>query len=747
MSDRVSPLADRRAAPGALQRMSLFGVGFTAAAAGVVVLAIMAVAGEGAAGPAGTAFRVLLAVEVGLVASMLVWTGARVLNRLRGRRFGEPAPRLQLRFLTLFAVAALAPALLMLAFNSLVLNRGIEFWFGERVNTLVEASADLTREWPNLALYTARIQFTSAADNLSYPDAVQGLSENRILYRNYLSQQAVLRNFPALYVIDSQATVLARSAESDDAPAYAAPNQELFQIADEGDLAASNPVTREDAPDFVRLLVRMPNYDDAYLYGVWYVDFSIISAQAAAVSSYNEAVAREARMREGFLAAFALAAIVILLGAVWLALSAAQNVTSPVSRLVSAAERVRRGDLEARVPVLRADDEIGALGRAFNRMTRQLASQRSALLDANAEAERRRAFIEAVLSGVSAGVIGVDQSGQITLVNRSASLLLGCDPDALIGQQASEAAPMLMSVIDDVERRPDDIAERQVDVAAQDGSVVNLNVRAGSDEQGGLVITFDDVTRLVAAQRNAAWRDVARRIAHEIKNPLTPIQLSAERLRRKYRDHAESVGAETFDRCIDTIVRQVSDIGRMVDEFSTFARMPAPLMEQLDLSEIARSAVFAQRVASPDLRLPVTTPDAPILVECDGRLAGQALANILKNAAESVSARMEHDGGKSGGAIEVQVYRENGYGVIEVRDDGLGWPTPDRARLTEPYMTTRDKGTGLGLAIVRRVMEDHGGRLELDEPGQGRSGAVVRLAFPLLETSAGAEPAPANVEA
>ena len=747
MKDRTAPLAATKSVSSAFSRLSLFGLGFTAAAIGAVSLALMAVAGEGMTGPDGALFRAVLALEVGLVAAMGVWIGSRVVQRLRGRRFAEPAPRLQMRFLTLFAVAALAPTLLMLAFNSLVLNRGIEFWFGERVNTLVEASADLRREWPNVALNTAQIQFTSAADNLSYPDAVQGLRENRILYRNYLSQQAVLRNFPALYVIDGQATVLARSAEAEDIPTYAAPTQEMFQIADEGDLAASNPVTREDAPDFVRLLVRMPNYDDAYLYGVWYVDFSIISAQAAAVNSYNEAVAREARMREGFLAAFALAAIVILLGAVWLALSAAQNVTGPVSRLVAAAERVRRGDLEARVQVAREDDEIGALGRAFNRMTRQLSSQRTALLDANADAERRRAFIEAVLSGVSAGVIGVDGQGRITLVNRSACALLNCEPGDLVGHPVSEAAPMLESVIGDLERRPGAIAERQIDIAASDSLVANLNVRAGADEDGGLVITFDDVTRLVAAQRNAAWRDVARRIAHEMKNPLTPIQLSAERLRRKYRAHVEEAGVETFDRCVDTIVRQVSDIGQMVDEFSTFARMPAPRMEQLDLTEIARSAVFAQRVASPDIRVPLNVGEGAILVECDGRLASQALANILKNAAESVSARMDLDGGKTAGSIQVQVYRDCGFGVIEARDDGLGWPTPDRTRLTEPYMTTREKGTGLGLAIVRRVMEDHGGRLELDERGDGQTGAVVRLAFPLLETSAGATGASVNAEA
>jgi two-component system nitrogen regulation sensor histidine kinase NtrY len=335
----------------------------------------------------------------------------------------------------------------------------------------------------------------------------------------------------------------------------------------------------------------------------------------------------------------------------------------------------------------------------------------------------------------------------VSLVNRSAAQLLGCEPGDLVGERLESAAPVFLSVVQDVLKRPGEIAERQIDVAAEDGAVVHLNVRAGHDEQGGLVITFDDVTRLVAAQRNAAWRDVARRIAHEIKNPLTPIQLSAERLRRKYRKEVEHAGAETFDKCVDTIVRQVSDIGRMVDEFSAFARMPAPKMEQVDLVELAGAAVFAQRVASPAIKMPFTSPGAPIRVECDARLASQALANILKNAAESVAARMEADGAKAGGQIAVTVYRDNGFGVIEAVDDGLGWPTADKARLTEPYMTTREKGTGLGLAIVRRVMEDHGGRLDLDDPPGSDRGAVVRLAFPLLEPDPGAEDAPARAEA
>ena len=729
------------------RHISWFGIGFVTAAFCVLGLAIMAVSGEGRTGPDGIIFRSLLAFASGLVTAMTVWTVARVLQRTRGRKFSEPAPRLQIRFLVLFVVAAIAPTLMLAVFNSFVLNRGIEFWFGERVNTLVEAADDLSEAWPSIALGFAEIQFNSVANNLSEPDAIEGFQQSRIRYRTYLSQQAVLRNFPGLYIIDSQATVLARSAEAEDIPVFTPPSAEMFQIADEGDLAGSRAFTREDAPDYVGLMRRLPGYEDAYLYAVYYVDFSILEAQGGAVRSYNDAVAREAQMREGFLSAFGLASIVILIGAVWLALSAAQNITGPVSRLVFAAERVRRGDLEARVQVPREDDEIAALGRSFNRMTRQLAGQRSALLEANAESERRRAFTEAVLSGVSAGVMGVDKGGVITLANRSASALLGREPEDLVGQSVEEAAPVFAPVVAEGVRRPEEVAERQVEVAGPDGSLTHLNVRAACDDDGELVITFDDVTRLVAAQRNAAWRDVARRIAHEIKNPLTPIQLSAERLRRKYREHVVEAGPETFDKCVDTIVRQVSDIGRMVDEFSTFARMPAPKMERADLNEIAQACVFAQRVASPNIKVPLKTPTVSILAECDSRLVGQALANILKNAAESVSARVELGADKSHGAIEVTAYRENGFGIIQVCDNGLGWPEADKARLTEPYMTTREKGTGLGLAIVRRIMEDHGGRLELDDPVESSNGAIVRLAFPLLDDTNDPETTPARVEA
>lgn len=721
--------------------MSLFATGFLVAAAGVVVCAILAVSEQGAIGTLAPLFYTLLTISAVIIAGLAGAVSIRAARIFMGRRFGTPTPRLHIRFMALFALAAVAPSILMALLLALVLGRGVEFWFGERVTTLVETMAEIGRAQAPLELNLAELQLVSMAGDLSYPEAVAAMTDSRIEYTQYLRNQAIGRNFAAAYVIDSQSTVLAR-AEAPGAPPFVAPSRLLYEFAASRDIGVSDPTRRDDGPAYVRLLVNLPAYEDSYLYVVWYVDLGVLTAAEEATASYRQAVAREEGMRQVFILVYFAAVALILVGALWLALSAATRVVTPVALLVGAAERVRRGDLDARVVVQREDDEIAALGRAFNRMTRQLRSQRRALLEANAESESRRNFIEAVLTGVSAGVVGLDAQNRITLVNRSAETLLDVDAGELTGEPVNAALGMFGPMVEEARRSRALLIERQIDIPGTDGALLHLNVRASTDEAGELVITFDDVTRLVSAQRNAAWRDVARRIAHEIKNPLTPIQLSAERIRRKYRAAIPDDQAEIFDKCVETIVRQVSDIGRMVDEFSAFARMPTPKMEASDLVSVVEGAVFSQRVASPRIKVPLDVPDHPVIVECDSRLAGQALANILKNAGESVLARLDADGAKHGGEVSVSLTAVDGAAIIEVRDNGLGWPFADRARLTEPYMTTREKGTGLGLAIVRRVMEDHGGRLELDERSDGERGAVVRLAFPLLETTNAAnEPA------
>jgi two-component system nitrogen regulation sensor histidine kinase NtrY len=709
---------------------ALFGIGFLVSFALSGVAAFILLREGGLTGPNN---RIALGILVGNAVLILGLAGVVVLRfarRVRARRFGEPTPRLHLRFVALFSIAAAAPALLSALFLGAVISRGVDLWFDERISTLVDRLETVAFDFYAREAGTASNNVEAMAYDLSQDEPVEAFTTARIQYIRYLSNQAAQRGFVAAYVVNGRGTLLARTQFSQNEE-YVAPSPRLYELANEGDVAVSTPNTSADAVDVMRLLYRLEAYPDAYLFVSYPVNIDLFRQMGAARRELRDASDQESRIRRTFYLLYLEVAVLILIGSIWLALTAATRIVTPVSRLVSAAERVRRGDLDARVQMGREDDEIAALARAFNRMTRQLRSQRRELIEAHAESEQRRAFIEAILAGVRAGVIGLDGENHITLINRSAISMLSPGTDDLIGVGIEEVTPELAEIVTQARRRPGSVAEAQIDLHGADDQIRHLTARASMDEEAGLVITFDDVTRLVTAQRNAAWREVARRIAHEIKNPLTPIQLSAERIRRKYRDEIQS-DIETFDRCTETIVRQVSDIGRMVDEFSAFARMPQPKVERVEMGELVKSAVFAQRVASPNIEIRFDHPGEPVYALCDARLSGQALANILKNACESVSARMDQD--EQPGTLTVGLSEANGQAVIEVADNGLGWPTPNRERLTEPYMTTREKGTGLGLAIVKRVMEDHKGRLELDVPDSGQ-GAVVRLVFPLADVA------------
>jgi two-component system nitrogen regulation sensor histidine kinase NtrY len=452
-----------------------------------------------------------------------------------------------------------------------------------------------------------------------------------------------------------------------------------------------------------------------------------------AVAEYQRLSQNRQGLEISFALIFATVALLVLSAAVAFGLVIANQIARPIGHLMRAAERVRAGDLAVRVPETATGDEVAELSRAFNRMTGQLASQRSELMDAYGQLDERRRFTETVLAGVSAGVIGLDAAGRIELPNRAAAELLGLDLQTKIGQPLAEIAPAFAPLIEAVRAFP----EKPATAELEHGNAMHkraLLVRIGAEMKGtrpdGFIVTFDDVTELLSAQRKAAWADVARRIAHEIKNPLTPIQLSAERLKRRFSREITS-DPEGFTQCADTIVRHVGDIGRMVDEFSTFARMPAPIMRPESLERIAREAMVLQRVAAPkiDWQIDIDNPDLKAI--CDRRLIGQALTNLLQNAADAVSMR---PGAKH---VKLHIFARNGDAVLSVTDDGIGLPEQDRARLTEPYVTHKPKGTGLGLAIVRKIMEDHGGRLELEQAPDG-PGAVVSLMLPALHPAADA---------
>ncbi|HWH22188.1 MAG TPA: ATP-binding protein, partial [Allosphingosinicella sp.] len=418
-----------------------------------------------------------------------------------------------------------------------------------------------------------------------------------------------------------------------------------------------------------------------------------------------------------FNAALLLVSLLIVALTIWIALTLADRLVRPVGQLVDAARRITEGDLSARVPSSKVNDEVGTLGNAFNRMTGRLEEQTSALVSANRQLDSRRALIEAVLSGVTAGVISVDNERRVRLINSSAEALLRTADKSAVGQKLADLAPELDQQLDSEER--EDIIQ-----FASGGEPRTLAVKRVRVE-GGYVITFDDITDQLLDQRRAAWSDVARRIAHEIKNPLTPIQLAAERLQRRYGSEIAS-DPSTFERLTGTIVRQVGDLRRMVDEFSSFARMPKPLFKPENVVEIGRQALFLHEVAHPDIQFAIQAPEpAPTLV-CDRRQLGQALTNLVKNAVEAIQQQRDNGGDKAGGTVSMKIGERSGCLTIEVSDTGIGLP-PERGRLTEPYMTTRAKGTGLGLAIVKKIVEEHFGQMEFEDAPGG--GTIVRLIF------------------
>ena len=657
---------------------------------------------------------------VGLVA----W---EIWGLIRARRRGRAASRLHVRIGLLFGIVAVVPAILVAVIASITLERGLDRWFSERTRGIITDAAGIAQSYLREHAFGIRADIAAMADDLARLRNVY--DENRERFRQILTTQAQVRGLPAAMLIKPDLSVIERAQIQYPREFLVPPGLAIDQAT------FSRPVVYiADAADFVAAVVPLAGYDNTYLYVARPLDPQVVQylrTTEANILEYASLEQRRLGVQVAFALMYAVIALILLLSAVWFGLNFANRLVAPIRRLITAANLVASGNLFVQVPVRRAEGDLASLGESFNVMTQELRSQHDDIVRARDQIDQRRRFTEAVLAGAGAGVIGLDPEGRITILNRSAEPLVGRREHELIGVPIADVMPELAEFV--AEALAGSQRVHGTATVTRGGRERTIDVRVTTEQsresEHGYVVTLDDITELVMAQRSSAWADIARRIAHEIKNPLTPIQLSAERLRRKY-GKVLADDREVFEQCTDTIIRQVGDIGRMVDEFSAFAKTPKPVVERQDLAETVRQVVFLMRVGHPDIVFETELPAGPLAAQFDRRLISQALTNILKNATEAISAVPAAERGQ--GQILVVLGQEGREAIVDVIDNGIGFPAQSREKLLEPYFTTREKGTGLGLAIVGKILEEHRGRVELfDAPAvaEGGHGAWVRMRF------------------
>ncbi len=676
--------------------------------------------------------RIIILADVVYTLILATFVARRIVRIIAARRSRSAGSKLHMRLSTVFSVIALIPTVLVAIFATVTLNFGLEGWFSSRVQQVVGNSLEAAQA------YEEEHRATLSSDAAFLANFIE---RQRPMYnfvgagemRDALSrgQDTMQKTMAEAFVINGVSEIVARGTRSylfD----YEAPNQDQILRVKAGETVLIEDWENSE----FRALMPLAGYSDRYLYVTRDVNgdiLSLLDETKATVILYQQLESDRGRLVFEFALIYLGFAVVVILAAMWLGLWFAEKLSRPVGRLASAVQRVAGGDLNVRVREEKGDDEIAMLGRVFNRMTRQLRSQRDTLVSVNETTEQQRRLFDSVLSSVTAGVIGLDQSGKVEFINAAAIKML--DVENCEGKAISELTPEFGALFERLVARGQDVVQGEVQITRL-GVTETLLVRMAArhpqgDKVEGFVVTFDDVSDLVSAQRMAAWGDVARRIAHEIKNPLTPIQLSAERIKRKFSPEVED--PETLSQLSDVIVRQTNDLRRIVDEFSKFARMPAPDPKPLDLIKLVNGVVLLAQTGRPDLTFTCKLPAEPVEIVADGTMLNQAMTNLLKNAGEAIDS-MAKKHGRCNGIVNTLLEVDDGKVTLKIQDNGIGLPN-DRARLFEPYVTHRDNGTGLGLPIVKKIIEEHGGTLELlTAPvfaGFNHAGAEARIQLPL----------------
>lgn len=658
-------------------------------------------------------------IAVFLLVIVIAWQARGV---RKAKTAGLAASGLHKQVMGLFGLVAIMPAVFLAVAGTVTLKRGLNPWFTGDVQNLMNMTLSMAQAYRESQCQSLARETQLMAADLDRAKTL--FSMDRDIFKEFMQSRANFLGFPVALLMDKDGTIVER-IEIRKPDNFVYPKASDIQDASEADATCLIP--REG--NVYSAFLKLPTFDGRILYVSRGVDpyatmFPAIAE--AGVNEYQIIKQKNAAIQITFPIMFALIALIGLLSATWFGLTFANRLVAPIRRLIHAADQVAIGNFYVQVPIRTQDGDIAHLGETFNKMTSELRSQHDGLTEANEIIDRRRRFTEAVLAGVSAGVIGLDEKHQISLVNPSAELFLKTPQQELIGQPITRILPEIEELIEEAEKSRQKLSRGQLTIRREDRERT-LNVKIASEIENGdsqdLVITIDDITDLILAQRSSAWADVARRIAHEIKNPLTPIQLSAERIHRKYGKVITS-DREVFDQCTATIVRQVEDIKRMVDEFSSFARMPKPTIGEDDLVETIRQVVFMLRISNPDIQFIDKLPERGVRIKFDRRLLSQAFTNIIKNATEAIGAVPESERGPGKIIIAMKNDLATETILITITDNGKGFPAEGRQKLLEPYMTTREGGTGLGLAIVSKILEDHGGGLELADNPEERGGQV-----------------------
>lgn len=690
----------------------------------------------------------LLNLDLVILLLLVSLIARRIVALWSGRKRKIAGSHLHVRLVYIFSILAAVPTVIMTVFSAFFFHYGVQAWFSNRVQTAVNESSAVSKAYLEEHMQVIRADTMAMANDLDRQ--ADQLLFNPTMFGKVMDTQTMIRNLSEALVFRKGGEVIGRSALT-----FALEFENVSRFAiDDADRGEVVLITDENQGR-VRALVKLDNFGDAYLFVGRLIDPQVLlhlNSTREAVEDYADLKAKFSGLQITTTMIFVVVGLLVLFAAIWFGLILARKLVHPIGELISASDRLRGGDFDVRVEENRDLEEFDYLAKSFNRMTEQIQQQQTDLIAANRQIDQRRRLIETVLAGVSSGVIGVDGTGQINLANQSAAALLGVDEQDLTGADITAILPELKAPVAQAMQRADGkIVKTEITHVGKDAQrrsfIFSIVTDDAQDENTGVILTFDDITELQSAQRKAAWSDVARRIAHEIKNPLTPIQLSAERLKRKYLAQI-SEDQDTFVQCVETIVKHVSDIGRMVNEFSSFARMPEPVFRQENLMAIVREALVLPVQSQRDIRYNLLQEDAlsqeeGVKIDVDAQQIRQAMTNILQNAADAILMRGVPE---QSGVVDVLVGVHEGQQVfIAVTDNGAGFPKDEAvANLTEPYVTHKPKGTGLGLAIVKKILEDHHGEIILGAPKwlkehklwHDLGGACVVFVLPVRQDSA-----------